>query len=521
MMVDVAIIGGGLGGVAAALAALRNGKKVFMSEESSCLGGQVTSQGVPPDEHDYIEKYGRTASYQTYRENIRDYYKRFYPLTQNAQADLTLNPGNGWVSALCHEPVVSMKVLHSMLNPYILSGQLDLRFNTNCIWAKMNDNTIESVGFKQGHQEFSISAQFYLDASEIGDLLPLSQTDYVTGSESKAKTGEYHASDHEDPLDMQAITWCFAVSLEDEGDYTIEKPELYDFFKQHRSDFWTGSQLSWTYVEPHTLKPVEGSMTKEKGKVDLFGYRKILDRHNFKDGFLSGDVTLVNWPQNDYWLGPIYEIDDQLATMHYHQAKELSRSFLYWLQTEADGHGYPNLKPRGDVMGTDDGFAMRPYIRESRRIVGEFTVLESHIGAEMRTDTRAELFEDSVGVGHYHLDLHPSTGGRTYIDMESYPFQIPMGALIPQKTSNLLAAGKTISTTHITNGTYRLHPVEWNIGESAALMATYCLDHEISINTLYHHHIKEFQEFIVKQGVQIEWPEEVLKIRENYFSKEN
>ena len=45
---DVAVIGGGFGGVAAALGALRNGQRVVLTEETDWIGGQVTSQAVPP-----------------------------------------------------------------------------------------------------------------------------------------------------------------------------------------------------------------------------------------------------------------------------------------------------------------------------------------------------------------------------------------------------------------------------------------------------------------------------------------
>ena len=41
---DVLIVGGGVGGVAAALAALRLGRRVTLTEESPWLGGQLTSQ---------------------------------------------------------------------------------------------------------------------------------------------------------------------------------------------------------------------------------------------------------------------------------------------------------------------------------------------------------------------------------------------------------------------------------------------------------------------------------------------
>jgi NADPH-dependent 2,4-dienoyl-CoA reductase/sulfur reductase-like enzyme len=82
---DVAIIGGGLGGVAAALAAARNGLTVILTEETDWIGGQVTQQAVPLDEHSHIEAYGSTRTYRNYRNRIRDYYRRNYPLTEEAR----------------------------------------------------------------------------------------------------------------------------------------------------------------------------------------------------------------------------------------------------------------------------------------------------------------------------------------------------------------------------------------------------------------------------------------------------
>src|SRR5215469_5899445 len=57
---DLVIIGGGLGGCAAALAAARNGLRVIMTEETDWIGGQLTSQAVPPDENPWIETFGAT-----------------------------------------------------------------------------------------------------------------------------------------------------------------------------------------------------------------------------------------------------------------------------------------------------------------------------------------------------------------------------------------------------------------------------------------------------------------------------
>ena len=167
-------------------------------------------------------------------------------------------------------------------------------------------------------------------------------------------------------------------------------------------------------------------------------------------------------------------------------------------------------------MGTDDGLAKYPYVRESRRIEAVFTVLEEHVGKENRAlvagkengGTAADFY-DSVGVGYYHIDLHPSTGGDNYIDFGSLPFQIPLGALLPQRMRNLLPANKNIGTTHITNGCYRLHPVEWSIGESVGALTAFVLNKKTSPHAVRESSslLADFQQFIRSQGIETKWPE--------------
>ena len=122
---DVAVIGGGFGGVAAALGALRNGQRVVLTEETDWIGGQVTSQAVPPDEHAWIESFGCTRAYRSYRDGVREYYRRHYPLTETARATSQFNPGNATVSRIAHEPRVSLAVLESMLAPYVVERPPD------------------------------------------------------------------------------------------------------------------------------------------------------------------------------------------------------------------------------------------------------------------------------------------------------------------------------------------------------------------------------------------------------------
>ena len=149
--------------------------------------------------------------------------------------------------------------------------------------------------------------------------------------------------------------------------------------------------------------------------------------------------------------------------------------------------GYPEFRLRTDLFDTPDGCAPEPYIRESRRIKTLRPILEQEIvvkdfqGNVHRGDrARAAFMPDSVGVGHYALDIHPNGHGEPNHYVATRPFQIPLGALIPVRLKNLLPACKNIGTTHLTNGAYRLHPIEWNIGESAGLLAAYCVQRDLT-----------------------------------------
>ncbi|MEV4334396.1 FAD-dependent oxidoreductase [Streptomyces sp. NPDC049597] len=527
MEAEVLVIGGGLGGVAAALAALRAGRKVVLTEEFDWLGGQLTSQAVPPDENSWVEQFGATASYRALREGIRDYYRRHFPLTERSRAWRHLNPGAGHVSRLCHEPRVAVAVLEAMLAPYRGSGRLRVLQPYRPVSAETDGDRVSAVtvAHRDGGGEITVTAPYVLDATETGELLPLTGTEYVTGFEAQTETGEPSAPDAAQPLNMQAASVCFALDHVD-GDHTIDKPARYGFWRTYQPEFWGGPLFSLSAPHPRTKEIVEREFTPNPdddplavvadqrlspGDSNLWTFRRIAARRNFTDGAYESDITLVNWPMIDYLPGPVFDVPD--AADHLTAARELSYSFLYWLQTEAPrtdgGAGYPGLRLRGDVMGSADGLAQAPYIRESRRIRAERTVVEQDLSLTVRGDAGAVEYPDSVGIGMYRIDLHPSTGGDHYLDVASCPFRIPLGALLPVRMENLLPAGKNIGTTHITNGCYRLHPVEWNVGEAAGALAAFCLERRTSPRSVRHTPdlLADFQKRLTDEGVELRWPE--------------
>ena len=499
-----------------------------MTEETDWIGGQITQQGVPPDEHPWIETQGAPQSYRDFRQGIRAYYRRHYPLTETAKNAEFLNPGDGIVSRLCCEPKVALAVLQQMLAPYVSSGQLTMLLEHKISGADVRGNTVRALKATnlRTKNEVMLMAPYFVDATELGDLLPLTGTEFVTGAESRRDTGELHAPETADPNNCQAFTMCFAMDYVPGANHELDKPKDYAFWRTYVPAVtppWSGKLLGLTYSNPKTLTPKElgfnptGAATGDK--LNLWLYRRIISQANFKPGTYAGDVCNVNWPQNDYSTGNLIGASDAAFKKHVNSAKQLSLSLLYWLQTEAPrpdgGLGWAGLRLRPDIMGTEDGLAKYPYIRESRRIKAVFTILEEHVGADNRAlvtgkkdGNTAANFPDSVGVGYYHIDLHPSTGGNNYIDFGSLPFQIPLGALLPKRVENLLPANKNIGTTHVTNGCYRLHPVEWSIGEAVGMLVAYALDKKVMPRAVREKAdlLSDFQKLIRSQGIETHWP---------------
>jgi hypothetical protein len=520
---DVLIVGGGTGGCAAAMAACSHGLRVVMTEETDWVGGQLTSQAVPPDEHRWIERFGCTARYRRYRNLVRRYYRESTPLTPEAKAIEHLNPGGGWVSRLCHEPRIGWIVLCEMLDEYVHAGLLEIRLECVAVSATVNSDRVESVTVlsRSTGESAVVTARFVLDATELGDLLPMTGTEYAIGAESKSQTAEPNAVEGPpQPDNVQGITWVFAMAHDEGSHRVIDKPASYERWRAFQPDFWPGRLLGFRDINPQTgvprYFPIFGGepQTWYRGDFGLFSYRQIVDPKIFEPGRVAHPVTIVNWPQNDYFIDSILDVPPETLSQRLQDAKQLSLSLLYWLQTEAPrsdgGTGYPGLYMRPDITGTEDGFAKAPYIRESRRIDARFTVLEQDVAAYTNPGRdRGVEYPDSVGIGSYRIDLHPSTNGTPYIDTATLPFQIPLGSLAPVRVRNLIPACKNLGVSHITNGCYRLHPVEWNIGEAAGLLAAFSMESRLELTGILDSReaIAQLQSLLSKEGIELAWPD--------------
>ena len=541
---EILIVGASFGGVSAALAAARAGRRVVLTEETGWIGGQATAQGVPLDEHPWIERYGSSESYRQFRRSVREYYRRNYPLTEQSRADRAFNPGAGWVSALCFEPKVGRAVLEEMLAPYLSAGRILLMLHHRPVAMQADGDLIRAVTLActHGGDLLTVAADYVLDATDLGELLELGKIEHVIGAEAHDETAEPTALKQADPLRQQGFTHLVAVDYRPGEDHTIERPPDYDRFRggfaslvgmsddaalKQRRLFVAG--MADPTRSAGSLGTAEHRESRAGGlgrraaapsqpyQFCIWNFRRVLCAANFLPGTVDSDVTML-MSGNEYRGGVLCGVPAAEAAANREAARRMSLALVHFLQTEVEpgyggGRGFPGIRPRPDVFDTADGLAVQPYIRESRRIRAEYTVTEGSFHREQPGRQAApERFPDAVAVGGYRIDVHePHPAGQSYtlsLHGKHWPQQLPLGALLPIRVDNLLPACKNIGATHVTNGCFRLHPNEWSTGEAAGHLAAFCLDHGVRPRAVRAapELVAALQRRLERDGVELEWP---------------
>ncbi len=429
---DVLVVGGGTGGTAAAIQAARRGAQTILVSETPWLGGMLTSAGVAaPDGNELA----------AFRTGLWGAYVRSLTFHQPTGLD------HSWVSMFSYDPQIGAKIfadwVQSLPNLKWISGQSPLE-------VLQQNNCITGVRFA----DFLIKAKITLDATEIGDLLALSDVPHRWGWEMQTEFNEASAPVNPNNLTqkypVQSPTWV--VILQDFG--SDEAPEI--------------------EAPPHDNPQQFMKAWENYGSEQFLNY-----------GRLPGGRFMINWPLhgNDYGVGVERLIDSTQRQEFLQESLWHTQSFARYIQTQL-GRRYglaESVFPASSMGG--GAYALHPYYRESRRLIGLVTVREQDI-LPVLGGMVAPLSVDAVALGNYANDHHypgidfplqPKSirwGGR----WTGTPFTIPYGALVPVSTDRFLVCEKNISVSHIANGATRLQPVVMNIGQAAGMAAALCVE---------------------------------------------
>jgi len=522
----ILVVGGSTAAYSATLTALRMGVAVCLVQPQKVVGGQFTAQGLPAsDDGDLLKQ---TASYSTVdgEEFAISKNQRWFRVRQRQLQPVAgktqQNPGGAWVCPFTTTPAVAATAMNERLIPFLLSGKLTLIPESEPIEVLVESpagerQQVKGAKFRsKGGQQFTVTAPVTLEATDFGDLLELADLPSRVGQESRNDTGEAILPTQAVPACQQSFTFNVLVERAAGQGRKMAAPAGYDQApwlnpKDFTEDYWTQRAGQWQKRD--FFSP-----------FGIFRYRRV-KRQSLNEKTVSvGDVSVINWGTsdhpdrgqccgNDFRRGHLIGVSREDRKVLIQRARDRAQAYIYYLQT----HGNSNLNPRPDMTWSSDGIALEPYIREARRGIATTTIRHEDVAERFFPDqARARSFEDSLGIGQYHyLDLHGNLveghitpKGK---DVIALPFSLPARSLIPMTTDGLILSAKSIGTTHITNAAYRMHPIEWAIGEASGFLAVFAVwtgeEPRRIVETLPL--LRKLQGFITRSGIPIFWFDDV------------
>lgn len=559
---EVIVIGGSLGGVAAAAQAMQAGATTCSIEVAPWLGGQISAQGVAAIDESLTMRRQQNFSPQWQAFKAKLLAQPIPHLPGKRVADTN----HCWVGLLCFPPRLGDRVARAWLENAAESAPRS-RWATAAAFKGAEFNatgreitaihgvrrTVRSPAtyVPRGRYSQSLSRWYswssdavfqktplrlqappgkrliVIDATDTGELVGWAKIPYRLGSESRETTGEANAAPWDNPHCTQALTYPFAIEIGDDGGKSLQALQ--------------NVESGYNPAEYRREFSLQG--TPMFAGRSFFHYRRILSTTG-NDPFTGqparGDRTLVNWnPGNDWnWMNPpailtASELD--AAGQHWNwlggisavalkNAEDRALIFARWLLETQSRPDYPltYLSGADSPLGTVSGLSQVPYIREGRRILGraaygqtEFYLRE----ADLRRDLPGgrDFGATAVALAHYDIDIHgcryrngePTGEASSAPRLEGVvrPLQIPLESLIPQGIDNVLIGGKGIAVSHIANAVTRTHYSEWSIGGAAGSTAAWLARHpDIALPEIVSGgHMPDLQAYLQAQGLRFTW----------------
>jgi hypothetical protein len=452
---DLVIVGGGASGTAASIQAARMGVKVTVLEETTWLGGMLTSAGVSAIDGNHELPSGIWGEF---REKLYAHYG-------GPQA-----VGTGWVSHTLFEPSVGNRIFQEWVKS---ESNITVLFQVT--WTKaVFENGIWTVTYLDKGKPKKINAKMLIDATELGDVAASLGYYNFVGMDSRNRFGEVFAPAVANDI-VQDLT--YVVILKDYGsgeDKTIPKPQGYnpEMFR-----------CACDHADPISFDNPQSDCQK------MLNYGRL---PNYK--------YMINWPNcgNDIYMN-IIELSKEDRSKALEEAKLHSLRFIYYIQTEL---GFKHLGLADDEFPTKDKLPMIPYHRESRRMVSEAMLTLPHVLDPFSQNN--PLFRTGVAVGDYTIDHHhkmnPEAPAIDFIKIRVPSYNVPLGSLIPKNSNHLIVAEKSIGVSNIVNGASRLQPVVLGIGQAAGALAGTALLKNKSLQEI---EVREVQQALLDKNAYI------------------
>ena len=395
---DIVVVGGGLSGMCAAIAAARHGAKTAIIQNRSMFGGNASSE---------VRMHIVGASSHGAKADLAETGILLELLLENKRRN----------------PYASFPVFDSVLWEKVrFQENLDSYLNMNMDDCCLDGDRIVSVTCHQNttESEWKFSADIFIDATGHGTLGVMAGCASRMGCESRGEFGEPKAPEMENTDTMGNSIMFSAV---DRGEKVVfEKPSWAYTFSEEDLKFREHGNSIGSHADGGAL--VE-----------------------FEEG--SGRLPHFSNVDNGYWWIELGGDRDDIIKEGEDIRDELMKC-VYGV--------WDHLKNQGD-HGVDtldlDWVGIVPGYRESRRLEGDYFLTEQDIRAN-------RVFPDAVAYGGWQMDQHTAGGIMDFDKLPSrilnYDgcYTIPYRCFCNKKIDNLMMAGRDISVSKMAFGSTRV-----------------------------------------------------------------
>jgi hypothetical protein len=455
------------------------GSNVALVEESDWIGGQMSAAAVSTmDEGNNLTP--PSGIYREFLARMEAYY-----LARHKSVGTCYWQDNSH----CFEPSAIRKILNEMIAEVNAGtkggGHITLILQNRVVRVLSSGQTVTGVVTEKGK---TLQSKILIDATEFGDVLPLTPARYRSGH--SIGLDRQHSCTQD--ITYTAVIKKYPGKVPKELQMQHTPPEYEKYLPMLRRQWRTDGN-------PKTRKlPINFAIHN--------AYRGLPDSSN-PDMYVGTEPeqitrTVLNWFNDFPTHTDIFDRTARKKTLCEAKLKTLAN--LYYLQHElgesnwsiANDEGYDTEYNRtmnscsnipDEFKSIENNFPVLPYVRESNRLIGEFTLTASDFRREKQGAISLVGFADSVAVGDYPDDLHHCHAAEDMeTDLEriterppefrSGPFEVPLRSLIPEKVDGLLAAEKNISQSRLANGATRLQPITMLTGQAAGTLASLAVE---------------------------------------------
>ena len=484
---DVVVYGANSAGVIAAYTAKTMGKSVLLIEPTNHLGG-LTTGGLGYT--DIGNKYAVTGLSRDFYRNLGDHYGKF----------------EQWI----FEPSVAKNTFQE----YLDKAGIEVQYGWQVTAVEKSDAVIQSIELEnsanpQKQSNRKVSGKVFIDATYEGDLMARAGVSYAIGREPNSQYGEtyngvqlmtgHQFPDGIDPYVIpgdpsSGLLWGISSGdLEPDGTGD-DKIQAYNFRICLTND--PANRIEITEPEGYDpsmfdlLVRLFEAQPDKRSLGNYFIWSRMPNNKtdiNNRGGFSTDMIGMnYNYPEGTY------EERKDIIDAHTHYTK--SQHYFYKtdprvpeeLQTAIQEWGYPR-----DEYTDTDNWSPQLYVREVRRMVGEYVMTQANCVGE-------EVVEDGVGMAAYTMDSHNiqrivvEKDGKKMVKNEGNveiggfgPYPIAYRSIITKRAeAQNLFVPAALSATHIAYGSIRMEPVFMVLGQSAAVAASMAIDNGVPVQDI-------------------------------------